>query len=290
MESITAGPIPFSAPNELPYRLLVVDDEPDIRSGLTRILKLEGYLADQAESGYEALSMLKRTHYDLVLLDLRLPGLDGLPVMQRARQSWPDLLMIILTGHATLESAITAAKSDEVVDYLVKPIHNQELVGAVTRALRKRAQHLSQQRLIEAASHLLEITQHPQTSAVTPSKSPAAVSPSQNTPGRYLHVPPLLLDCTERLVIKDGNPNRSVELSKGETAVLFSLMTRPNQVFSCCELVHLAWGDELEETEAASIIRPYISRLRNKLEPNPKEPRLICTVRRRGYRFIPTKK
>jgi DNA-binding NtrC family response regulator len=163
-----------SLPNDgLAARLLVVDDEPEIRSGLTRILSLEGYFADEAASGKEALRLLQQSPYDLMLLDLQLPELSGLQVMQQSQQIWPDLLVIILTGHATLESAITAAKSDEVADYLLKPVRNDEILAAVHRALNKKMERASQQRLIKAAREILNV-----------------VSPSQPDTGHSITPPP----------------------------------------------------------------------------------------------------
>jgi DNA-binding response OmpR family regulator len=87
-------------------------------------------------------------------------------------------------------------------------------------------------------------------------------------------------------VTLNSDPAHPIELAKGEVAVLSSLMSYPNQVLSCRRIVYLSWGDTMEEMEAESIIRPYISRLRQKLELNPKKPRVLLTMRRRGYLFV----
>ncbi len=289
MDRLAEDPIPLSTHNALSSRLLVVDDEPEIRSGLTQILNLEGYTADEAASGNEALSILKHNPYDLMLLDLHLPGLDGLQVMQQARQTWPELLIIILTGHATLESAIAAAKSDEVVDYLLKPASNEEILDAVHRALNKQVEKSSQQRLIRAAREILNVVDQPNPE---PSLPPAPESPPEPQPSavalpQFIKISPFFLDRKKRLVTLEGNPANQVELSKGEATVLASLMSFPDQILSCRRIIFIGWGDILDEDEAESVTRPYISRLRQKLEPNPKKPRFICTVRRRGYRFSP---
>ncbi len=89
-------------------RVLVVDDEPTIRKPLVRALELTGYQAVGAASGKEALALLEQVSYDVMLLDMKMPEMDGMQVMDRARQLQPDLLIFILTGHATLESAIAA--------------------------------------------------------------------------------------------------------------------------------------------------------------------------------------
>ena len=93
----------------------------------------------------------------------------------------------------------------------------------------------------------------------------------------------LKLDRSSRLVTLDGKAARTVRLSRGETEVLSPLVARPEKVQSCQHLVSAAWGYTLDHDEAASIIRPYISRLRRKIEPEPSRPRIIRTVRGLGY-------
>ncbi|HEC35279.1 MAG TPA: response regulator, partial [Anaerolineae bacterium] len=114
-------------------RVLVVDDERRLRSALVSSLSLLGYQVDQAASGQQALEMLRQRSYDLMLLDIRMPGMDGIEVMHRVRQVCPGLVIIVLTGHASLESAITAVKCD-AADYLLKPIGLSALADAVANA------------------------------------------------------------------------------------------------------------------------------------------------------------
>ncbi len=265
----------------LAARLLVVDDEPNIRAPLVRALSLQGYSVEEASSGLEALTLLKHTAYNLMVLDMRMPGIDGVEVMQQARQLHPELLIIILTGHATLENAIAAVKS-EAADYLLKPASTREILTAVAQALQNRPRRLARRHLTHIMSDTLDILRQTDTSPISPA------APELN-PKRFVRVPPLTLDCqTHRAAINDDSPHM-VELTAGETAVLASLMVRPGYVLSCRELVRSAWGYDLRETEAQRLIRPHISRLRRKLEANPKAPRLIHTVRQRGYYFASIK-
>jgi DNA-binding NtrC family response regulator len=83
--------------------------------------------------------MLERTPHDAMVLDIRMPGMDGAEVMSRACQLYPDLRIIVLTGHATLESAIAAVKS-HAADYLLKPASVYDIAAAIARALQQRAQ------------------------------------------------------------------------------------------------------------------------------------------------------
>lgn len=265
-------------------RLLVVDDEPNIRTAIAQALRLTGYSVDEASSGLEALALLGQQTYDLMVVDMKMPGLDGIEVMDRARQLQPELLIIVLTGYASLESAIAAVKLD-AVDYLRKPLRAQEIVDAVTQTLQKHADRLRRHHLVEVLGEALTTLSRTDSSAEpSPSEEPASASHPNSK--QFICVPPLILDQHKRLVMKQDNSANPVELTKGETAVLAELMTYPDQPLSCQELVYSAWGEIVNAEEAENIIRPHIFRLRRKVEITPKTPHIICTVRRRGYCFV----
>lgn len=265
-------------------RLLVVDDEPNIRTAIARALSLTGYSVDEASSGLEALALLGQQTYDLMVVDMKMPGLDGMEVMRRARKLQPELLIIVLTGYASLESAIVAVKL-EAVDYLRKPVSAQEIVDAVTQTLQKHADRIRRHHLVQVLGEA--ITTLGQTdSSVEPSPADASGSSSHPNSQQFICVPPLILDQHKRLVMRQDNSAHPVELTKGETAVLANLMSYPDRPLSCQELVYSAWGDIVDAEEAQNIIRPHIFRLRRKLETTPKRPCIICTVRRRGYCFV----
>ncbi len=267
-------------------QLLIVDDEPNIRSSLGRALSLLGYSVEEAGSGHEALALLEHTAPHLMVLDMNMPGLDGVEVMRRARQMHPDLLIIILTGYATLENAIAAVKL-EAVDYLRKPVSTREIADIVTQTLEKHTQQLHQQHLVDVLGETLDAL-HQVSDLTLSESSPVSLDlNSDKFSQNFLYVYPLRLDRQKRQVTLEDNPGHPAQLTKGETAVLSSLMTYPNQALSCQELVYSAWDDIVDEDEAKSLIRPYIFRLRRKLEAILPTPRLICTVRRHGYSFVP---
>jgi DNA-binding response OmpR family regulator len=267
-----------SPPSNTITRLLVVDDEPHIRSPLTRALTFRGYLVEEVASGQEALVLLEQTRYDLMILDLLMPDVSGVEVMQQARRIQPHLMIIILTGHATLESAITAVKT-EAVDYLLKPASTHDIIKAITQALHKRADSLRREELIQLMSESLDILRQP-------ASVPPTSRPSDMKLHRFVTAYPLRLDRQNRAVTSLVEPVRTIELTKGETIVLADLMTHSGQVRSCQQVVRAGWGYDEDKKGAESVVRPYISRLRGKLEVNPKKPRLILTVRRRGYLFV----
>jgi DNA-binding response OmpR family regulator len=263
---------------ELVARLLVVDDEANIRAGLRDLLSLKGYHVEEARSGYEALALLENTSYDLMVLDMRMPGMDGVEVMRRARKMHPDLPIIVLTAHASLESAIAAVKLD-AADYLLKPFEVQDLIATVSRALRDHSERLRRQRLLDMMGKALNTLRETEGSTVSPSLSPSPPS----SPKRFLRAGPITLDRQRRLVTVQDEPARKAELTEGETDVLVALMNHAEEVLSCSKLVETAMGYEPDEWEAQSMIRPYIFRLRRKIEKTPEKPRLIRTVRGRGY-------
>jgi DNA-binding NtrC family response regulator len=115
-------------------RLLLVDDEEDILTLFKRILQKEGYEVECACSGDEALAKLETTWFDLVMTDLKMPGMDGLELLNRGKALSPGLPFIILTAFGTVQSAVTAVK-DGACDYLVKPCDNEELKVVVKKAL-----------------------------------------------------------------------------------------------------------------------------------------------------------
>lgn len=243
-------------------RVLVVDDEAEVRSALARLLDLLGYSADEAASGQEALEMLKRAPYDVLVLDIRMPGMGGVEVMQRARQTRPGLPVVFLTGYATLESAVAAVKA-HAADYLFKPAGIHELADAVASALRERT-HGRQPR--------------------------ALIDEHEDEDKRFVRAGPVTLDrqrCLAIVVEAGAGGSFTARLTASETALLAYLMRRPGVVSSASELARLALGYQVSDKEASDVIRPHISHLRKKIEPDPNHPYLLRTVHGKGYSFTP---
>lgn len=102
------------------FRLLVVDDEPIVRESLRDWLQDEGYRVDTAAAGLEALEKLEANRYELMLLDIKMPGMDGVEVLKRAKDLRPELTVVLMTAYATVETAVEAMKIG-ALDYLIKP-------------------------------------------------------------------------------------------------------------------------------------------------------------------------
>ncbi len=114
------------------FHILVVDDELVVRDSLKEWLAEEGFSVDMAASGPEALDQLSKQTYQLMLLDIKMPGMDGVEVLQKAKESWPDLNVIMMTAYATVETAVEAMKVG-ALDYLVKPFDPETMVPMVLR-------------------------------------------------------------------------------------------------------------------------------------------------------------
>src|SRR5512141_2864639 len=122
----------------MPQTILVVDDERNIQLTLSRALTLEGYLAETAGGGREALEKIGALPVDLVVMDVKMPDLDGLTVLERARALRPELPFIVMSGHGSLETVRQAFKLG-AFDYLEKPITEREkLLVTVRNALAMR--------------------------------------------------------------------------------------------------------------------------------------------------------
>lgn len=247
-----------------PARILVVDDEPTPRMAIAEGLNLMGYQADEAASGEEALRKLAAEPYDLMLLDLRMPGLDGVEVMRRVRHTYTDLQVIVLTAYGSLESAIEAVRAG-AADYLLKPCSLRDTEMAIAQALRKRFST-------------------PDESMMRRADGPGASEP----PRRILHGGPVTLDWEKCRVFVSNQgeaDNDPIKLTSSEAALLACLIQHSDRVLSCRVLAREALGYEVPEREARELVRPHISRLRRKIKMLFSHSALIHTVRGQGYLF-----
>src|SRR6476620_2907344 len=117
--------------------ILIVDDEPGVRSALSGVLRDEGFDVEAAASGEECLERAARTTFDVIVLDVWLPGVDGLVTLQRLRERRVDSQVVIISGHGNIESAVRAIKMG-AYDFIEKPLSLEKTVLVVRNALRQR--------------------------------------------------------------------------------------------------------------------------------------------------------
>lgn len=261
-------------------RILIVDDDPSIRNTLKEVLARESYQVISAESGEEALRLLHDTGFDLALLDLKMSGMDGLSLMKEIRRRAPSTGVIMLTGYATLESAIGALRQG-AHDYLLKPCEPDVLKNSVREGVRKQWRDIRRRELINRLEQgVRELNAVSVDQELEPDQELGAESEESQTSSRFLQVGDLLIDLRKHIVTMKGEP---VSLTPTEFGVLASLAESAGAVLRCEELVSRSQGYECSEQEARTIIKTHISHLRQKLERDPSRPTLILNVRGVGY-------
>lgn len=127
--------------------LLLVDDEEDFRLAASKALTRQGFIATEAESGEKALELLSQSLPDVMILDLRMGGMDGIATLEKARRIAPDLPVIILTGHGRFEDALAGIRL-EIVDFIQKPVDMSDLGERIRRLLNKAKQRPATERTI----------------------------------------------------------------------------------------------------------------------------------------------
>jgi len=123
-------------------KILIIDHEPDIRKGLETILVKKGYQVMTASGSEAAISVLKSEPLDLVIMDIRMPGMDGLEFMREVKKLGDDVEVIVLTGSPSIENAVKALRHNGAFDFLTKPLENMDqLINSVEKALKKHRLH-----------------------------------------------------------------------------------------------------------------------------------------------------
>jgi heterodisulfide reductase subunit A len=152
VQTCPTGAIRMPEAERAKFRILVVDDELVVRDSLKEWLEAEGFTAAMAGSGPEALAALEAEAYHLMLLDIKMPGMDGVEVLERARQLSPELTVIMMTAYATVETAVEAMKIG-AMDYLIKPFEVDRLIPKVVQVFQRL--EAAEARQIEAGAVVL---------------------------------------------------------------------------------------------------------------------------------------
>ncbi|MFQ3661501.1 MAG: response regulator transcription factor [Chloroflexaceae bacterium] len=274
-----------------PAQVLVVDDEQNIRLTLSALLSRAGYVVTAAATGEEAVALFDRQRFDLMLVDLQMPGINGIQVVEALRQRNLDTMVIVLTGHGSLETAIEGMHQG-IFDYMLKTSDPEQILERVAAGLAERARRLRQSALISAISAAAQALTGggpvPETldqliggaqPAPTPAPAPAPAA-SASTSERQLTIGQLQLDTWHQTATLGG---RSLNLTPTEFRLLLCLAEHAGQMLSYTQLVRCAQGYEASDMEAGELIKPHIHHLRQKIEPDPSTPRYLLNVRGKGY-------
>jgi DNA-binding response OmpR family regulator len=273
--------------------ILVVDDEGAIRYSVSKTLQRVGYTVHEAASGEEALEMMKKQDYDVVLTDIRMPGLTGVELLKRIKEAAPDSIVILMTGYASLGTAVESLRLG-AHDYLIKPSSSQDIRQSVAKGV-ERAQNLKRRRaLLDAIrSNVFELAR----ADVEPPTMAYESSTYQSEPNRpegmgigeisdsNMTLGPLTI-YPGRYQISVGD--QPIDLTPTEFDLLLYLAAHRGRVVSCHELVREVRGYTVDEAEAREVIRPHVSNLRRKLKQTGEDADLIVNVRGIGYRLSET--
>ncbi len=232
-----------------PDRVIVVDDDARIRDLLRRYLTQEGFEVVLAEDGKTLTRLLTRENIDLIVLDLMLPGEDGLSICRRLRAAKDMTPIIMLTAKVEDVDRIVGLEVG-ADDYLSKPFNPRELLARIHAVLRRRP-------TLEAPG-----------------------APSQST--QTVSFGPFEFDLSLRRLTKAGE---ALAMTTGEFSMLKALVRHPRQPLSRDKLAHLARGREFEPFDRSLDVQ--VSRLRKLIEPDVTQPRYIQTVWGVGYVFVP---
>lgn len=279
--------------NQEVAKVLVVDDEGAIRYSVSKTLQRVGYQVDEAQSGEEALEMIGKREYEVILTDIRMPGISGVELLKKIKDASPDGIVILMTGYASLGTAVESLRLG-AHDYLIKPSSSQDIRASVTRGV-ERAHNLKRRRaLLDAIrSNVFELTKA-DVEAITKAyedDEPIATEPRYESTAP---VEPLTTNMTlGPLTIYPGRYQISVgdqpiDLTPTEFDLLLYLAAHRGRVVSCHELVREVRGYAVDEAEAREVIRPHVSNLRRKLKQTGKDADLIVNVRGIGYRLSET--
>ena len=229
-------------------RVLIVEDDAHIAELLRMHLRDEGYAVEHAADGHEGMRRLEEGGWDALVLDLMLPGVDGLEICKRAR-GMARYTPIIITSARSSEVHRILGLELGADDYLAKPFSMLELVARV-RALLRRSDALARNARMDAGT---------------------------------LELHGLAIDPVARTALLDG---RALDLTPREFDLLHFFARHPDKVYSRLDLLNQVWGYQHEGYEHT--VNTHINRLRTKIEDDPSEPRRILTVWGRGYKFAAT--
>jgi len=138
-------------------KILIMDHEPDILRTLETILTKEGYQVRGASGCEEAMSVFKSEPFDLAIMDIRMPGTDGLEFMRQVKKLGDDIEVIVITGSASIENAVKALRDDGAFDFLTKPLENvDQLINSVKEALQKLKLHKKNRALFKRLKQVNE--------------------------------------------------------------------------------------------------------------------------------------
>ncbi len=260
--------------------ILIVDDEENLRLTLSRILNNAGFTVTTASSGEDALRLVQAGGYDLTFIDLLMPGIGGLDLLAELRKLYPEMPVLILTAHATLESAIEAVRQG-ARDYLVKPADPQMIIERVNEILEEQKQPQRLREIVSQIQNLVaEMNQFTQAGGEDQVNPLSMVPPTD--PMRFLQRGKFVLDLHARHFMLDGE---YISLSPTNFDYLVTLVRHAPNPVTYEALVRESQGYDVTRVEAREMARWRIHELRKAIEEDSKNPKYLITIRGSGYKL-----
>jgi DNA-binding response OmpR family regulator len=262
--------------------ILIVDDEAAVRASLRKALSQDGLAIEEAISGEEALERLARSPFELVLTDIRMNEVSGLDLLATIKDRWPDTVVILLTGYASLDSAIQALRQG-AHDYLIKPASIHEVRASVREGLEKCQEAIRRRDLLaRLREDILELSRDPGEEAIPGQAIPLPEQAEEEPSSEQVQVGDLTVDKARYEVVVAGTP---VALTSTEFRLLVCLLDSRGRVVRYQELVERVHGYDCDPLEAKQLIIPHVSNLRRKLRTESGVADHIENVRGVGYIF-----
>jgi two-component system, OmpR family, KDP operon response regulator KdpE len=255
-------------------RVLVVDDEPQILRALRINLRVRSYEVDTAATGSQALETAARHPPDLVILDLGLPDLDGVEVIEGLR-GWTTAPIIVLSGRADSMDKVEALDAG-ADDYVTKPFAMEELLARM-RAVARRTGTVEDQPRVRLGGLVVDLAAKRVTREADQAENPPA-DQAENPPAGQAESPPAGQ-------AESPPAGQDIRLTPTEWHLLEVLLRNPGKLLSQRQLLAEVWGPGY--ADAAGNLRLYMAQLRRKLEPDPARPRWLLTEPGMGYRYQP---
>lgn len=258
--------------------ILIIDDEDSLRHTLARILQRAGFEVTTAACGQEGLSLLEKHPFDLVYLDIRMPDMNGMEVLNKIHALQPEIPVVLFTAQPDLNSALEALRQG-ATDYLLKPLQPRDMIQRTETILvrqereRRKRQIRAQIESLEAELKTLENNEPPQPPG----------TPVQDGDGRFLARGKISLDLYARRLTLDG---QNINLPPASFDYLLVLLRHAPNVVDYRTLVTEAQGYEVEFREAQELVKWHVHQIRQAIEPDERNPRYLINVRGTGYRFV----
>jgi two-component system alkaline phosphatase synthesis response regulator PhoP len=258
--------------------ILVIDDESVVRTTLARILQQAGFEVTTAENGEQGLAFLEGASFDLVYMDLRMPGLNGLDVLNLIHTHYPTLPVLLFTAQPDVSSAVEALRRG-ATDYLLKPLKPEVIIERTKIVLASQQRERRKREITDQIESLRTELKSLETGGEIEVVPPQAMPASE----RFVRRGQLSLDLHTRRVLVG---ERTINLAPTSFEYLLVLARHAPEVVGFQTLVAEAQGYQADLREAQELAKYHIHQVRQAVEEDAHRPSRVITVRGTGYRLV----